>query len=157
MPRFYILRFVKMITELIVSAIVVVSIIGIYYWVTGTPPGARLIEQTPPTESGLDENHANLMFFYATWCPHCKHAQQAWRSLQQVIKNGNHTYGGKTVTFEEINAETDRGKNALHSIVAYPTFKVQTKDKIYEMSGAPTVNNFREFLKKALGDEKASK
>jgi thiol-disulfide isomerase/thioredoxin len=145
-----------MITELIVSAIVVVSIIGLYYWVTGTPPGARLIEQTPPTESKLDENHANLMFFYASWCPHCKNAQQSWRSLQQVIKNGNHTYGGKTVSFEEINAETDKGKTALHSIVAYPTFKVQTKDKIYEMLGAPTVNNFREFLKKALGDEKSS-
>ena len=32
-----------MITELIVSAIVVTLFIGVYYWVTGTPPGARVI------------------------------------------------------------------------------------------------------------------
>jgi thiol-disulfide isomerase/thioredoxin len=145
-----------MIVELIVSAIVVTVIIWSYYMISGTPPGAKLIEQTPPVESGLDDNHANLMFFYATWCPHCKHAEQPWRSLQQVIKNGQHTYGGKTVSFEQINAETDKGKTSLYSIVGYPTFKLQTKDKLYEMSGVPTVNNFREFLKKALGDEKAS-
>lgn len=145
-----------MIVELIVSAIVVTVIIWSYYMISGRPPGAKLIEQTPPVESGLDDNHANLMFFYATWCPHCKHAEQPWRSLQQVIKNGKHTYGGKTVSFEQINAETDKGKTSLYSIIGYPTFKLQTKDKLYEMSGVPTVNNFREFLKKALGDEKAS-
>jgi thiol-disulfide isomerase/thioredoxin len=145
-----------MITELIVSAIVVIGFIGIYYWYTGTPPGARLIEQEPPMESGLDENQANFMFFYASWCPHCKVAQQPWHSLKQFIKNAGYKYGGKTVTFEEVNAETDKGKSALYSITAYPTFKLQTSDKLFEMVGKPTVENFREFLKKALGDEKAS-
>jgi len=70
-----------------VSFIVVLSSIGLYYWWTGTPPGARLIEQEPPTASGLDDNQANFMFFYATWCPHCKTAQQPWHSLKQFIKN----------------------------------------------------------------------
>jgi thiol-disulfide isomerase/thioredoxin len=154
--RFYILRFVKMITEIIVSLIVVIGFIGIYYAVTGTPPGARIIEQEPPTSSGLDDNQANFMFFYATWCPHCKTAQQPWHSLKQFIKNSGYSYGGKTVSFEEVNAETDKGKSALYSIMSYPTFKVQTKDKIYEMVGKPSVTNFREFLKKALGDEKPS-
>jgi len=154
MQRFYILRFVKMITEIIVSLIVVIGCIGIYYAITGTPPGARIIEQQPPTSSGLDDNQANFMFFYATWCPHCKTAQQPWHSMRQLIKNSGYSYGGKTVSFEEINAETDKGKSALYNIQSYPTFKVQTKDKIYEMVGKPSVNNFREFLKKALGDEK---
>lgn len=155
MLRFYILRFVKMLTELIVSAIVVISFIGIYYLVTGTPPGARIIEQTPPV-GGLDSNQANFMFFYASWCPHCKTAQQPWHSMQQLVKNSGYTYGGKTVSFEEINAETDKGKTALYNIQGYPTFKVQTADKLFEMVGRPSVENFREFLKKALGDEKLS-
>jgi thiol-disulfide isomerase/thioredoxin len=145
-----------MIVELIVSLIIVVLAIWGYYLWTGTPPGSRLIEQTPPVSSGLDDNQSNLIFFYATWCPHCKTAQQPWRSLQQTIKNSNFKYGGKTVTFEEVNAETDKGKSALYSIQGYPTFKLQTKDKLFEMVGRPSVDNFREFLKKALGDEKAS-
>ena len=154
--EFYIPRFVKMITELIVSIFIVVLCIGGYYWWTGTPPGARLIEQEPPADNGLDDNQANFMFFYATWCPHCKHAQQPWRSLKQFIKNAGYKYGGKTVSFEEVNAETDKGKTALYGINAYPTFKLQTSNKLFEMVGRPTVQNFREFLKKALGDEKAS-
>jgi thiol-disulfide isomerase/thioredoxin len=152
--EFYIHRFVKMITELIVSIIVVLGSIGLYYWYTGTPPGARLIEQEPPVANGLDDNQAKFMFFYATWCPYCKHAQQPWASIKQFIKNSGYTYGGKTITFEEINAETDKGKSALYSIQAYPTFKIESASKLYEMSGRPNVANFREFLKKALGDEK---
>ena len=154
MLEFYILRFVKMISEIIVSLIVVLGFIGIYYLWTGTPPGSRIIEQEPPTSSGLDENQANFMFFYATWCPYCKHAQQPYHSLKQFIKNSGYTYGGKKVTFQEINAEADKGKNSLYNITAYPTFKIETSSKVYRMVGRPSVVNFREFLKKALGDEK---
>jgi thiol-disulfide isomerase/thioredoxin len=145
-----------MITEIIISLIVVVSFIGIYYAITGTPPGARLIEQEPPIDSRLDDTQATLMFFYTSWCPHCKTAQEPWKSLKQVIKNDNLTYGGKTISFEDINAETNKGKAALYKINAYPTFKVITDKKVYEMLGKPTVPNLREFLKKALGDEKPS-
>ena len=143
-----------MIIELVVSLIIVLIAITGYYMFTGTPPGAKLIEQTPPSDSGLDDHQANMMFFYATWCPHCRHAKPSWQSLMQVIKNDDLTYGRKKVSFEEVNAEIDKGKTSLYNIQAYPTFKLQTKDKLYEMVGAPTVTNFREFLKKALGDEK---
>jgi thiol-disulfide isomerase/thioredoxin len=171
MLEFYILRFVKTMDAppdpqaggwssyaipIIVSLIIVVSSIGLYYWWTGTPPGATLIEQEPPIESTLDGTQANFMFFYASWCPHCKTAQQPWHSFKQLVKNNNFTYGGMKITFEEINAETDKGKAALYGIQAYPTFKVQTMDKLFEMRGAPTAANFREFLKKALGDEKTA-
>lgn len=145
-----------MITELVVSLIVVLTAIGLYYAFTGTPPGARLIEQDLPVESGLDDSQANLMFFYATWCPHCKHAKDPWHSFQQLVKNQGLTYGGTRLSFEEVNAEVDKGKSALYNIQAYPTFKLQTKTKLFEMVGAPTVTNFREFLKKALGSEKST-
>jgi thiol-disulfide isomerase/thioredoxin len=143
-------------SELIISAIVVTVCIGVYYLVTGKPPGARVIEQDLPIASGLDENQATFMFFYASWCPHCKDADQPWASLKQIVKNEDYTYGGKRVSFEEINAETNKGKSALYKINAYPTFKVVTDKKVYEMVGKPTVTNLREFLKKALGDEKVS-
>lgn len=145
-----------MITELIVSLIVVLVAIFGYYTLTGTPPGARLVEQIPPVDGGMDDGHAKMMFFYATWCPHCKTAKDPYHSVQQLVKNQGLTYGGHTVTFEEINAEVDKGKTALYNVNAYPTFKLQTSDKLYEMVGRPSVTNFREFLKKALGDEKAS-
>lgn len=156
MHEFYILRFVKMLVELVVSLIVVLLAIFGYYSLTGTPPGARLVEQDPPVDGGLDDGQAKFMFFYATWCPHCRTAKTPWHSFMQLHKNQGLTYGGHQITFEEINAEVDKGKSALYNIDAYPTFKLQTKDKLYMMIGAPTVENFREFLKKALGSEKST-
>lgn len=147
-----------MLTELIVSLVVVAAFIGIYYATTGILPGATLIEQELPTgaSGGLNAGEANLMFFYTTWCPYCHKAQDAWRSLEQLVKNNRYRYGGNIVTFEQINAESNKGKAALYNIKAYPTFKIETPTKLYEMVGAPTVSNFRTFLTKALGSEKSS-
>lgn len=142
-------------TEAIVALIVVVASIGLYYAITGTPPGARILEQEPPTDNGLDSNQAKFMFFYASWCPYCKTAEQQVRSLKQLITNNGYTYGGKHVAFDEINGETDKGKKALYGITAYPTFKIETAEKIYTLVGRPSVEVFRDFLQKALGQEKS--
>ena len=56
--------------------------------------------------------------------------------------------------FEEINCEADRGKAALYQIAAYPTFKLETPDNLFEMEGRPNADTFRDFLKKSLGPEK---
>jgi len=157
MRKFYIPHFAKMLTEFLVSLLVVLAFIGIYYGITGTPPGARVIEQDPPiSANGIDPGQAKFMFFYTTWCPHCKKAKDPWASFKQMVKNQKYTYGGKTITFEEINAEADRGRSALYKISAYPTFKVETDSKVYEMVGAPSTATFRAFLQKSLGTEKAS-
>ena len=139
----------------VVALIVVGGFIGIYYAVTGIMPGARTIESTPPVENSMDESQAKFMFFYTPWCPWCKKAQQPWASFRELLKNSHYTYGGKTVNLEEINCDSDKGKSALYKINSYPTFKVETNMKAFEMSGKPTVENFRSFLKQVLGAEKA--
>lgn len=142
-------------TEAIVALIIVVASIGLYYAITGTPPGARIIEQDPPTDNGLGETQAKFMFFYASWCPYCKKAEQQFKSLKQLITNNGYVYGGKHVSFDEINGETDKGKKALYGITAYPTFKIETAEKVYTLVGRPSVEVFRDFLQKALGSEKS--
>ena len=136
--------------------LVTISIVG-YYLVTQTWPGSRLLISTPPVaHSGIDDNSAKFMFFYTTWCPWSKKAQTPWSSFKEQQKNTRYTYGGKTVVFEEINADSDKGKTALYQIKGYPTFKLETSDKVFEMKGAPTTESFREFLKNALGTEKTA-
>lgn len=145
-----------MIREAISALIVVLVVLVGYYFITGTPAGARIIEEDPPISSYTDPSQATFRFFYASWCPHCKHAEQPWYSFKQMVKNSGYKYGGKTIQFEEINAEIDKGKTSLYNIKAYPTFKVETTKKVYTMSGKPTADNFRTFLKKTLGSEEAS-
>lgn len=144
-------------TELLVSLLVVTVSIGIYYAITGKPPGARVIEQDVPISgNGLEQNQAKFMFFYTTWCPHCHSAKEPWKSFKQMVQNQKYTYGGKEIQFEEINAEADRGRSALYKISAYPTFKVETSNKVYEMIGKPSSQTFRAFLQSALGQEKTA-
>ena len=139
----------------IVVLITVVASISIYYGTTGIMPGASVVNVTdPPISShGVDENQAKFMFFYTTWCPHSKTAETPWSSLKEIHKNTPKKYGGKSVVFEEVNAENEKGKSALYGIKAYPTFKVETNKKVYEMLGKPSVATFRAFLITVLGNE----
>jgi thiol-disulfide isomerase/thioredoxin len=158
-PKFYIQSFAKMqiVLSLVISLIVVVVFIGSYYLITGKPPGAKLIEQDIPiTQNGMDESTAKFMFFYATWCPHCKTADTAWRSFKELHKNSDITFGGRKIIFEEINSDANKGKTSLYGIKAYPTFKVETEKNLYQMSAIPSVENFQTFLTSALGDQKVT-
>ena len=62
-------------------------------------------------------------------------------------------YGNMTLEFEDVNAEGQTTKTALYGIQHYPTFKIQTKDSVYEFVGLPTVNNFRQALISTFGQE----
>jgi len=155
MQKYYIIPFAKrMWTEMIVSFAVVCIFVGVYYAIRGFPPGARVIIKKPIIGDHVKENQAKFMFFYVTWCPHCKKAQQPWYSFKELFKNRHYTYGGKEVIFEEINCEADKGKAALYQISSYPTFKLETDEKIFEMDEKPNSDTFRNFLIKSLGSEK---
>jgi thiol-disulfide isomerase/thioredoxin len=138
-----------------ITLAIVIAAIVIYYLVWGIMPGASVLSVTEPpmTNNGLDENHAKFMFFYTTWCPWSKKAQQPWASLKEIHKNTPKKYGTTTVVFEEVNAENEKGKAALYGIKGYPTFKLETKDKVYEMLGKPSVPALRAFLITVLGKE----
>jgi hypothetical protein len=132
-----------------------VIIIGLYRWNSGIYPASKLIITPPPiTHSGLEHKQAKFMFFHTTWCHHCKNAETPWKSFQQQLKNKPVTYGDYTVIFEDINAESNSGKALLYKIEAYPTFKVETIEKVIEMKGVPDTLTFDAFLTTALGSKK---
>lgn len=145
----------NILTILIVTLITVAGSILIYYLVWGIMPGASVMSVTEPPmqNNGLEDNQAKFMFFYTTWCPWSKKAQQPWASLKEIHKNTPKKYGNTTVIFEEVNAENEEGKAALYGIKGYPTFKLETKNKVYEMLGKPSVPAFRAFLITILGQE----
>jgi thiol-disulfide isomerase/thioredoxin len=141
-----------MIAELVVSIVVISIAIAIFYAIRGFLPASRMIEQLPPlTSNGLDGTQAKFMFFYTTWCGWSKKAQPIWASFKQTLKNTPVKYGGKQVVFEEINADADKGKTALYKVEGYPTFKVETSDRVYEFVGSPSVQAFDSFLQTAIG------
>jgi hypothetical protein len=143
-----------MIIEIIIALLVVViSIVG-YRSLTGIWPGSRMIVQdAPPSSQKVGDTQAKFMFFYTEWCPYSQKAKDPWSSFKEMMKTSPKTYGGKHIVFEEIDAEAEKGKSALYQIKQYPTFKLQTQNKVYEMLGKPSTASFRAFLIAALGKE----
>jgi thiol-disulfide isomerase/thioredoxin len=139
-----------------ITLAITVAVIVIYRLAAGYYPGSKYIISDPPiAHNGLEDNQAKFMFFYTSWCPWCKKAQTPWAKFKQQLENAPVTYGGKTIILEAINAESDKGKAALYSVKAYPTFKLETTNKVYEMKGIPDSLTFDAFLTAALG-KKAS-
>jgi len=155
MQNFYTRLFVRMREYLLVPTIVIitfVSFVAIWRLYQGYYPGSKWIVEDPPLgNNGLDSNQARFMFFYTNWCPWSHKARPHWNSFKQSLRNRPMTYGGKEVVFEEINAEADVGKATLYHVSAYPTFKLETSDKVYVLIGPPDLLTFDYFLETALG------
>jgi thiol-disulfide isomerase/thioredoxin len=141
-------------TSLTVVAVVLIGGILIFRYTQGFYPGSRVIVGEPPLEqNGLDTSQARFIFFYAPWCPWSKKATKPHHSFKQNYLNNPSTYGGKTIVFEEIDATQDKGKAALYKVKAFPTFKLETQDKLFEYRGVPDAKKFQEFLRDALGTQ----
>jgi thiol-disulfide isomerase/thioredoxin len=142
----------ELFTSLIIVLCVFGLIVGIYNFFTGNFPASKLIITDPPIEhNGLEPKQARFMFFFTSWCPHCKTAEPLWRSFKQELKNNPVTYGDFDVDMEEINVEANTSKSALYKVKAYPSFKLETSKKVFEMTGIPNITNFNNFLVSALG------
>jgi thiol-disulfide isomerase/thioredoxin len=132
-------------------------VIAAYRFFVGYYPASKFIVEDPPVQhNGLDGDQAKFMFFYTTWCPWSKKAWKPWKAFKQMLKNKPIKYGGKTVIFEEINVEADKGKAALYNVHEYPTFKLETVDKVYVLQAIPDPSTFEVFLTGTLGVKSAS-
>ena len=96
---------------------------------------------------------ATFYFFYTTWCGYSKKACPHWNEFKRLIETRKVTYGGKEVKLVAVDAEEHSKMAKNFDIKGYPSFRLQIAGKTYEYEGAPSVDKFREFLKKTLGYE----
>jgi thiol-disulfide isomerase/thioredoxin len=142
--------------SLLVVVATIASAIFLYRYITGGYPASKIIIGDPPVEhNGLEPTQARFMFFYTTWCPWSKKAWKPWNAFKLLTQNGKFTYGGHSIIFEEINAEADKGKSALYKVKAYPTFFVETGDRISTFEGVPDILTFDAFLVSAIGKKES--
>lgn len=150
----YLVRMSDIIWTVLIVTLTFIVVIASYRFLVGRYPASKFIIEDPPVQhNGLEATQARFMFFYTTWCPWSKKAQEPWESFKQRVKNEKATYGGKTIIFEKINAEADKGKAALYNIKEYPTFKVETIDKVFVLKAIPDPLTFEAFLVGTLGEK----
>jgi len=132
----------------IIAAILLICV-GIYYMYNNSA--------AKPTYAANNENftankEAELLLFYAEWCPHCKTAKPIWDDLKSQYENK--TINGYTVIFTEINctqetAEVEQMMNKYH-IEGFPTIKLLKDGEIVEYDAKPSKDTLVQFLNSVL-------
>jgi thiol-disulfide isomerase/thioredoxin len=146
MPKFCIRRFVK---RMIVFEILGwIAIVTAFYFILR--PFLVFPEHFEGQEATGD---ATFYFFYTTWCGWSKKAWPHWNEMKRFVDSRKVTYGGKEIKLVAIDADKSPEMTNTFHVKGYPSFRLQTPEQIFEFSGAPSVEKFREFLKRTLGYE----
>jgi len=139
-----------------IVAVILFGILAAFYYFYYISPNMKASykpnsEQIPlGSESG--GNSAELLFFFADWCPHCKAAKPIWNDLKAEYENK--TINGYKVMFTEIDcstetAEVDKMMNQ-YNIEGYPTIKLLKDGQVIEYDAKPSKDTLTQFLNAVL-------
>jgi thiol-disulfide isomerase/thioredoxin len=141
----------------ILIALAVLTLIGFLVYYFYAVPHAKKPQQYHPNSEHVelgatDDKSAELLFFYADWCPHCKTAKPIWEELKSEYKNK--TINGYHVVFTDVNcseetAEVERMMNQ-YSVEGYPTIKLLKDGQIIEYDAKPSRDTLVQFLNTVL-------
>jgi len=142
-------------TFIIIGGVILFSILAAFYYYYYVAPNMKSAYK-PNSEHiplGSEQSStAELFFFYADWCPHCKVAKPIWENLKSEYQNK--TINGYQILFTEVNcttesAETDKMMNQ-YNVEGYPTIKLLKDGQIIEYDAKPTKETLTQFLNTVL-------
>ena len=142
-------------TWLIVGSVIFFIILGILLYFYFVQPKLNTQFHANNEHSTLvskGEKSAELLFFFADWCPHCKAAKPIWNDLKSEYQNK--TINGYTILFTDIDcseetAEVDKMMNQ-YSVEGYPTIKLLKDGQVIEYDAKPSKETLTQFLNTVL-------
>jgi thiol-disulfide isomerase/thioredoxin len=139
---------------IIVAVILFMSIACAYYYFYIVPSSNAMYRANKElgSQNNQGDKEAELLFFYAEWCPHCKTAKPVWESLKTQYENK--TINGYTVIFTEINCTTENAEVEKmmdkYNVEGFPTIKLLKDGQIIEYDAKPTKETLEQFLNTVL-------
>lgn len=145
-------------TWLIVAGVIVFIIIAVsfynYYIAPSSNPryNANNEEDAEIGQNPATGKTAELMFFFADWCPHCKSAKPIWNNLKTEYETK--LVHGYRIIFTEVDCseETPEVEKLMnqYSIEGYPTIKLLKDGQVIEYDAKPSKENLEKFLSTVL-------
>lgn len=140
-------------TYIIIALLILFAVIAFLYYYYYVLP--KLKTTYKPNNELLSENASNsaeLLFFYANWCPHCKTAKPIWNQLKNEYQNK--PINGYSVLFTDVDCseettEVDKMMNK-YNVEGYPTIKLIKDGQVIEFDAKPTKNALLQFLNTVL-------
>lgn len=141
-------------TMILIGVVILFIIIAVLFYIYYIAPSFKPKYNTNDEEgiSNSSKSNAELLFFYADWCPHCKAAKPIWNELKTEYENK--TINGYKVIFTEIDcseetAEVEKLMNQ-YSIEGYPTIKLLKDGQVIEYDAKPSKEMLNKFLNTVL-------
>jgi len=142
-------------TITIIAVVILFGILAAFYYFYYLAPqmNAQYKPNSEQVGTGADDSkNAELLFFYADWCPHCKTAKPIWNDLKSEYQNK--TINGYRVVFTDVNcseetAEVDKMMNQ-YNIEGYPTIKLIKDGQVIEYDAKPSKDTLTQFLNTVL-------
>jgi thiol-disulfide isomerase/thioredoxin len=145
-------------TYFIIGGILLLLIISafiIYYYVVPAFSN-KGVKYNHNNEHGTGENvgdkTAELLFFYANWCPHCKTAKPVWNELKETYSD--RVVNGYTIVFTDVDCseENDTAEQLMnrYNVEGFPTIKLVKDGQVIEYDAKPTKDLLEQFLNTVL-------
>jgi thiol-disulfide isomerase/thioredoxin len=131
-----------------VAISILLSVVGYIVYIYRRP---KLLTEVTGSDSSNDKSSkadAELIFFFADWCPHCKKAMPQWEEVKSSYSGK--VVNGYTLIFTEVDCskETDEMKKATaeYEIEGYPTIKLVKDGQIIEYDAKPDKDTLEKFI-----------
>ena len=145
-------------TIVIILVIILFLGIGIYYYnmLVKSKKNTSYSANNEHTFGGKDGKNgggqAEIMLFYADWCPHCKTAKPIWEEMKAEYENK--TINGYTVLFTDVNCTTETPDveklMTTYKIEGFPTIKLLKDGQVIEFDAKPSKSTLEQFLNTVL-------
>jgi thiol-disulfide isomerase/thioredoxin len=127
-------------------AAILVLLLGVVWW---------FYKQSSASKPYITENYtgssdvAEVVLFYADWCPHCQKAKPIWYDVKNQYQNKQ--IHGKKIQFTEIDCtqesdEVDRVIEQYGGVKGYPTIKLFQNGETIDFEKTPTQESLTAFL-----------
>jgi len=133
-------------------AFIIIAVVYYYYYVAPSLKPSYTANNDKGSSNANQGKEAELLFFFAEWCPHCKTAKPVWEDLTAEYQNK--TINGYRVIFTEINCSTETAEVEdmmnKYKVEGFPTIKLLKDGQVIEYDAKPTKATLSEFLNTVL-------
>ena len=95
---------------------------------------------------------AEIMFFYANWCPHCKAAKPHWKEIKDQYQGKE--VNGYTLVFTDVDCTEEtpeiKDKTSEYDIEGYATIKLVKDGQVIDYDAKPTKETLEKFITTVL-------
>ena len=133
-------------------------LVGIsYYYFYVVPSNSALYRANKELVNGgpvetTDKKEAEVLLFYADWCPHSKKGKLVWDEIREMYETKH--FNGYSLVFTEIDCSSDdeQTKQMInnYNIEAFPTIKLLKDGQVIEYDAKPTRDTLIKFFTTVL-------